>query len=32
MTQTEQALIRSQPFDALWAKLWGHGVEHHQNE
>lgn len=32
MTQGEQALIRSQPFDTLWGKLWGYGVEHHYNE
>lgn len=32
MTQGEQQSIRTQPFDALWVKLWGNGVEHHYNE
>lgn len=32
MTQGEQWSIRTQPFDTLWVKLWGHGVEHHLNE
>ena len=32
MTQAEQWSIRTQPFDSLWTKLWGHGVEHHGNE
>lgn len=32
MTQPEQHLIRTQPFDTLWTRLWGYGVEHHYNE
>ena len=32
MTQGEQELIRNNPFDSLWAKLWGYGVDHHSNE
>lgn len=32
MTQSEQMSIRTHPFDALWVKLWGNGVEHHINE
>lgn len=31
-TQSEQAALRSLPFDTLWGKLWGHGVDHHSNE
>lgn len=32
MTQGEQDLVRSYPFDTLWSKLWGYGVDHHSNE
>jgi|688.fasta_scaffold00940_14 8-oxo-dGTP pyrophosphatase MutT (NUDIX family) len=32
MTQPEQQMIRTQPFDTLWTRLWGYGVEHHYNE
>lgn len=32
MTQMEQDLIRTHPFDTLWSKLWGYGVDHHSNE
>ena len=32
MTQSEQHMIRTQQFDTLWVRLWGHGVEHHYNE
>lgn len=32
MTHGEQELIRTLPFDTLWSKLWGYGVEHHANE